>query len=244
MTIRVTTSDELHRALADAPDTSIIELAPGAYTGCFRPGKSVFLRPMTPGADVRLLGDGGPVLAVSADDLDVVVLGATISGGHDSTGGGVQVSGFSTVVLDRCALQGNRAGDGPGGAGWVAAGTLLLKGCQVKDNPAVGGVALAAVEVGTLHVVGSKITADAQKGHGAILARAGAELVVQQSLVDGQGGSAIKVAGTSSQRPEVTVVRSELRGAPSMLLRHQFAGKTTVIDSLLSTPAEGVYKTR
>lgn len=240
--LRVTDAAGLKAALSDAPAGAVIELEEGDYEGAWHLRKSVTLRAAGERGDASLWGTGGSVVRVTDDDLVVKIERLTIGDGNAETGGGVHLSGFSRVTLDDCLLEGNTATGGPGGAAAVEAGTLTLKFCDVLNNEAVGGVALAATGVGTLVLHSCLVQATTSAQSAAVVVRGGAEAKIDSTSIVCDGGAAVLVAGTASQRPDVSVTHSTLNGEPSLQLRAQFAGRTTVKDSTLSSPAQGVYK--
>ena len=242
MSVVVGTTEELRRALGDVRAGAVIELLDGGYQVRLRPTCSLTLRAAEGADDVRLLGDGGPVVRVQDDDLDVLLHGLQISGGQDRAGGGVQVTGFSNVVLDSCTLRANRASDGPGGACYVAAGSLTLRNCVIRANPAVGGVAVVALDVGTLRAIRTEVQAESVVGGAAVLVRGGAEAILEGCTVMGGSGAGLRAAGTSSARPDVSLDGCDIEGAPSLDLRSEWAPRVTVKDGVLRGETVGVYK--
>lgn len=236
--VTVTTSTQLQAALDRADDGAVIALADGTYVGNWLLHKSVTLS--CDDGDAKLVGDGGAVVVVQADDIEVTLRGLVLSGGHAQVGGGVTVSGFSAVLLDGCTLAGNRPGEGPGSACFVSAGTLELRSCVLKDNGE--GCAIAADGVATLRMANCEVSGKTKATGALVSVRAGAEAVFEGCTLFCTGGTALRVAGTTSQRPNVALRDCTVTGTPSMDLATTWPGKTTVQSCWLSGKAAGVYR--
>jgi|GEM_PF-3156697 len=240
--IEVGNGQELADVLRNNKDAAVIGLRDGIYRGSWRLSRSITLVGTggVHGADLR--STSGPVVAVDVDDLEVTVRNLALSGGRAEVGGGVSLTGFSTLLVDGCAIHRNRATQGPGGGAHAEAGTLTLRDCDLRFNTAAGGEAVASMAIATVNLVRCHVEAAPDANRAAVVVRAGAALNVEDSTLVGGNGAALRVAGTSSQRPEVKVKSSVLRGTPSVDLAATFPGKTVIENSELSSPGTGVYR--
>jgi len=198
---------------------------------------------LAPDAVVLAADRRGSVLFVQTDAIEVELVGLTLTGGKAEVGGAVAMSAFATVVLRGCTLRGNAASEGVGGAVHADAGRLELRGCAVVDNTCGLGVAVHADGVASVVLAdGTDVRGAVSEGAGLVQARDGAELEVTGSRIAATRGSALAVSGTASRKPDVYIRDSRLIGTPSARLQAQFAGRTTIEASFLSSPAEGIYK--
>lgn len=160
-------------------------------------------------ADVRLVGqpgvvlDGGrrgPVLLVDADGLTISATDLTLTRGAGEAGGGLRLSGWSEVRLERCVLEDNEAtlaGGGPGGGVYLHRGTLHLADCIVRGNRAATATALCVSGAARAEVRGGTLDGDV------LLSEAG-ELTLDSVHVTGK----LVARGTSTRAPTLV-----LRGA-------------------------------
>lgn len=235
--------DDLQLALGSAADGAVLGLRPGRYPVNLEPVRSVsFVALGAPGEAVMDGGGRGPVLAVQADGIQVRLQGLTLTGGASDVGGAVRLSGFSEVHLSDCLLEGNRSGQGPGGAVFVSRGDVELVRCRVRDCPGQDGVALAIGGVGGLVMRDSLLLSAPAPVAAGLRVRDDALVQLVGSTLVADGAAAVSVAATASQRPTVTLVGCVVQGQPSLRLRAAHVGKVTVGQSVLSSPALGVYK--
>lgn len=249
--MKVAAGDNLRAAVATATDGATLLLAPGVHEAGLGLTRSISIRAEdavstdnNAGPDreviLRPSSNGGPVLWVDADGLDVKLEGLRLAGGTSEVGGGVSLRGFSNVVLVRCEVADCRASQGPGDAIWADAGTLTLRDCHLRGQPDREGAVLVVTGVADLHLQGGTIA-----GHGSdvIRLRDGCEAeIASSSLRNNSGRTALSVAGTRTRAPLVKVVEARLHGTPSLDVKAAYPGKVSVGNTVLSSPARGVFR--
>ena len=181
---------------------AVICLGPGVHVESLSVEESVTLRG-EPGA-ILDAGRRGPVIAVGVDGVVVRVETLTLRNGAGEAGGGVRLSGWSEVILDRCVVEGNEAslaGGGAGGGIYLHRGSLSLLDTDFRDNHARSGT--------DLHVTGAA-RAEARGGRfgGDIVVSEGAELTLVGSHVVG----ALSARGTTTRAPSVTLRGTRIDG--------------------------------
>lgn len=244
--VHVAAGDDLGAAIADAPAGAAIELADGAHEANLNLTKSVTMRGSGP--DRVTLSGGGTdsVLAVHADDIEVQIEGVTLTGGSATQGGGLMLTAMSKVSLTGCVLRDNTGRQGPGGAIYADMGTVVLERCRIEDNAATDAAAALIDQIATLVMSDSSVTEKGRVGQTALWIRDGAEARLTRVTVVATGGaSALRVAGTSSRVPEVSVHDSDLSGAPALELPEPFPGQVEVSNTELraATRATGAAPT-
>ena len=185
-------SDVAAAVAAQGPDGAVICLAPGTHRVNLDLTESVTLR----GADGAVLDGGGrgPVVRVGAHGTQVRLENLTLRGGAHEFGSGVLVEGYSDVTLVGCTVDGNRRGPG-GGAGLGARrGTVRIEGGRFGDrDDLVFGTVVEAT------LVGVDVAGD-------LLAQDGAQVTLEGGRVVGT----VRLQGTSTRRPTVTVDGAEV----------------------------------
>lgn len=236
--LTVSPDQDLRDVLEDAPEGAVVTLTPGVYAAGLAVSRSVHLRASEAGA-VTLDGDGrGAVVWVDADGIDVTLTGLQLTNGHAGAGGAVSLRGFSTLTLRDCEISGSHAREGAGDAVFADAGTLALHDTRVRGGGRAAGALVLATGVATLRLCRCELSA---AGTAALALKDHVEATVEDCALRNGGGPGVTVAGTRSRRPEVVIRRGSVDAAPSLSLRARFPGRVRVVDTALSTPADGVY---
>ena len=181
-------AEDVEALLAEGPD--VLVFAPGVHVYSLVLPRSVRLVG-EPGAIVDA-GGAGPLLSVTEDDLEIVVEGLTLRGGHSDGGGGVRLTGFSTLTLRRCTITRCSAPTNQGGGALALRGSLTLEQCTFTGNLARAGSDLVATGISEVHILGGTYDGD-------LIAREGATLHVRDARVAGK----IHVRGTTTRAPTV-----------------------------------------
>ncbi len=236
--------DDLRAILDEVADGAVVGLPAGTWTGPGMIGRSVTLVSLAGSGETTIDGQRqGPVVHVQADGLTVKLIGLVLRNGFAETGGGVRLDGFSELHVQDCMLRDNKAGQGGGGGAHADAGDLILTRCRLFDNTGKGGNTLLIDGVAGARVDTCLLVGDDSASSSAMRVGDGAEVTVHGSTVVAEGGgAALQVSGTASRRPTVKVHGSLLSGSPAMDLSATHAGRVHVSESLLSSPAQGVYK--
>ncbi len=204
-------ADVLSNALREAADGAVICLRPGTYTG---------LHTFTSAVTVRGLGDvtldaGGesPVLNVEADKTSVTLVGLTITGGSNHSGGALRMQARSQVVFEGCTFKGNTATGYGGGAIHAERGKVVLRGCTVEGNAGGTGAALLADGVSFWEISNTTVTENTGK-KGALAVREGAQLTMDGSTFKGNAidGASVYVDGSTTRGPMVRIRGCALEG--------------------------------
>ncbi len=199
-TVHVKAGEPLARAVAAG---GTVVLGPGTHEGPLVLGASVVIKG-EPGAVIDA-GRRGPVVLVSADDIDVMLEGVELHGGQAEAGGGVAVVGYANVTLRGCSVRDNHArgsgGAGLGGGLYAARGTVLLEGCSFSRNAARAGSDVCATGVAEVRVRQGAYAGD-------LAAREGATLLVEDARVDGR----VDARGTTTRAPTVRLRGADVRG--------------------------------
>lgn len=231
-------------AVASAEAGAVICLRAGRYEGALVVGRSVTLRGLgAPGEAVLDAAKGGPVVAVRDDDLEVRLEGLTLEGGSASGGGGgVQLTGMSTVRLVGCTLRDNVARQGPGGAVYADRGTVALERCRVDTNEATDAPGVFVDGIASLKVETSLIRGAGGPTDAVVRVRDGADAAIAHTTIVAEGeAAALHASGTSSRAPDVAVVDSVLAGKAALDVPGPFPGHVTVARSVLSAAAADAY---
>ncbi len=130
---------------AASPGDTIV-LPPGNYGVAIYIDKSLALVSDGNATKTSLSGlvDGGSVIVIMEDNLDVVIENITITGGADLRGGGIALQGNSKLTIMGCTISGNSATYHGGGGIYVKNGKLVVVRSRILQNTAVlgGGVLL------------------------------------------------------------------------------------------------------
>ncbi len=180
--------EEVEALLAEGPDTLVF--APGVHVNSLVVPRSVRL--LGEAGAIVDAGGAGPLISVTDDDLDVVVENLTLRGGHSDGGGGVRLTGFSTLTLKHCTVTRCSAPTNQGGGALALRGTLTLEDCTFTGNLARAGSDLVATGISEVHVHAGTYDGD-------LIAREGATLRVRDARVAGK----IHVRGTTTRAPTV-----------------------------------------
>ncbi len=186
MSVRVSTTDNLHRALAQGGE---ITLLAGVHTGSFEAATDVVITGEE-GAVLDANGRGS-VLLVQEDDLTVVVEGVTLRGGHAELGAGVCVVANSQVTLRKCRLEANRPVQMRAGGVGVGAGSVTLDRCELAEGDDVW--VMAQGHISLLHT----------KMPGQVAVMDGSTANIEDSSV-----GKLRLRGTPRATPTATVTRS------------------------------------
>jgi len=133
----VSSTSELEAALAD-PSIDAIVMQDGVYnlTATLEIKRSVSIRAATKGKAV--LDGCGSVRVLSIDTSGTVSLaGLQITGGYadDGNGGGVYITGSSTVKFEDCGIYWNSAASLGGGV-FIEGATVIFTNTQIYSNSA------------------------------------------------------------------------------------------------------------
>lgn len=180
----------------------VVALGPGVHAGGLTLESSVTLRG-EPGA-ILDAGRSGPVITVDADGLSIRLEGLTLRNGAGEAGGGIRMSGWSDLVVERCVIEGNEASLGGGGAGggaYVHRGSLMLIDTEFRNNRARMGA--------DLYVTGAA-RAEARGGRfgGDVAVLEGADVTFVGSQIEG----ALVARGTTTQSPSLTLRGTRVAG--------------------------------
>ncbi len=181
--------------------------------GQLRPEPGVHPAGLLLEANVELLGepgvilDGqrrGSVLQVDADGLVVRLCDLTLRNGAAEVGGGLLVSGWSDVRLERCVIEGNTAtlsGGGSGGGVYLHRGTLRMEACVIRDNIANSASALCITGAARAELCGGRVEGD-------IVLSEGAELTLDGVHVTGK----VTARGTTTRAPTLILRGAQIDG--------------------------------
>lgn len=201
-------SDNTVRVAAGSPIAphltagAVVCLGPGLHAESLNLEESVTLRG-EPGA-VLDAGRRGPVVSIGVDGVVVRLETLTLRNGAGEAGGGIRLSGWSEVILDRCVIEDNEAslaGGGAGGGIYLHRGSLSLLDTDFRGNRARSGA--------DLYVTGAA-RAEARGGRfgGDIVVSEGAELTLVGSHVVGT----VAARGTTTRAPSVTLRGTRIDG--------------------------------
>lgn len=200
----------LPERLAQAPAGTRFELAAGRYQ----------VPALVVRADVALVGAGREATAIELLERALVVeggglsmTGVTLRGGHNVSGGGVEVINGGRLRLERCTLADNEA-TRIGGAVHVEQGSAVITRCLFAGNRAPAGAALSAHRGSTLEVDRALFLDHTAQVGGALMVNVDAKVVVrsctfarnQALLEEEEGGAAVALLGTAGSRPEVRLI--------------------------------------
>ncbi|MFT6144317.1 MAG: hypothetical protein ACJARS_004383 [bacterium] len=186
MSVRVSTKDNLHRALAQGGE--IILLA-GVHTGSFEAATDVVIIGEE-GAVLDANGRGS-VLLVQEDDLTVVVEGVTLRNGHAELGAGLCLVANSQVTLRKCRLEANRPVQLRAGGVGVAAGSVTLDRCELGEGDDVWVLAYGHLSLLHTQIPGQVAVMEGATAH-----------------IDGSSVGKLRLRGSPRATPTATVTRS------------------------------------
>jgi hypothetical protein len=150
----VTTTAALQAALAAGPAT--IRLCPATtYTGNFTISRNVTVIGAGPESNILTAGGHGRVLTLGRRVSQVELHQVAITGGDAAYGAGILARG--ALLLRGCRVSGNRASISGGGLYTLASTTLV--NTVVTDNTAINGGGIS-VDSGTLTLLGSSRVED------------------------------------------------------------------------------------
>lgn len=186
MSVRVSTEDNLHRALAKGGE---ITLLAGVHTGSFEAATDVVIT----GEEGAVLDANGRgcVLLVQEDNLTVVVEGVTLRGGHAELGAGVCVVANSQVTLRKCRIEDNRPVQLRAGGVGVAAGNVTLEQCELGEGDDIWVLAH-----GHLSLIHTKLPGQVAVVEGAT------------ATIEGSSVGKLRLRGSPRATPTATVIRS------------------------------------
>ena len=157
--------ESLSKALEGTGD---IVLCPGRYLGNFTVSRDVRIfgsgSGSDPSVDSILAGDDGrPVTIPHASAI--ILSGLVITDGSDGLRGGGLSSNGSTLTIERCTITGNTARDG--GGLYLTGGTTVIRSSTIADNGPAGrrGGGLAAIDA-TVFIEGSTFTGNTSEEEG------------------------------------------------------------------------------
>ena len=205
----------LAKALAEAPADATLCLAAGEYEAQVELARSVTLVG-EPGRTI-LKGTGrGPVLSVPDDDLAVRVQGVTFSGAVARAGAAVSLGGSSRVTLADCAFVDNRAGAHGGGALYARHGQLEVTNGRFEGNQGAQGGAVLLDGVARARFAGCTFEGNQGERGGAVRVLEGVQATFEgctfRANRSPEAGSALRVAGSASRVPQVTLTGCTLEG--------------------------------
>jgi len=177
---------------AAGAEGAVVCLAAGVHRVNLDLAESVTLR----GADGAVLDGGGrgPVVRVGVHGKQVRLEHLTLQGGAHEFGSGLLVEGYSDVTLVGCTVDGNRRGPGGGAGVGARRGTVRIDGGRFGDrDDLVFGTVVEAT------LVGVDVAGD-------LLAQDGAQVTLEGGRVVGT----VRLQGTSTRRPTVTVDGAEV----------------------------------
>jgi len=223
----------LAKAVASAPAGATLCLAAGEYVALVEIERSVTLIGVA-GRTV-LKGTGrGSILGLHEDGLDVRLEGLTFTGGVARQGGALALGAQSRLNVTDCTFTGNRAGEYGGGALFANRGELTVSGCRFEGNRGVQGGAVLLDGVVRARFEGCAFTGNQAEQGGAVRAREGAMATFRSVTFGGNAspvpGSALRVAGSSSRTPTVTLEGCTL-GADTLGADEPYGGQVRVKDS-------------
>lgn len=174
---------------------AVVSLAPGVHHEVLQIEASVTLRG-EPGA-VLDAGRAGPAILVDLDDLQVTVQDLTITGGAGEAGGGVRLSGWSELTLERCVVADNEAslaGGGVGGGLFAVRGVVRAVDCTFRDNRARSASDFALTGAARAELRGGHFGGDVHVSEGSELTGVGTVIL-----------GALRSRGTLTRNPTVTL---------------------------------------
>ena len=199
-------------ALKEAADGAVICLRPGTYTGIAVFTSAVTVRGL--GEVVLDAGGESPVLNVEADKTSVKLVGLTLTGGSNHSGGALRMQARSQIVFEGCTFRGNTATGYGGGAIHAERGKVVLTDCTVEGNAGSMGAALLADGISFWEITNTTVTNNT--GHkGALAIREGVQLTMTGSSFSGNAldGASVYVDGSSTRGPTVRIRGCTLEGA-------------------------------
>lgn len=185
----------INAALALAVNGDTIFIAPGTYLENIEFGfaQSVDLIG-TNGASVTIIdgGGAGSVLTVPTS-VSATIRGLTLTNGLNTHGGGIDLSGYLTII--NTTISGNRSTEfGGGGIGSTQGfGIVHVQNSTITGNTAAyygGGISVPA---GTLHLTDSVVSGNTSQGSGGGIHTWGGRLFVTNSTIS--NNSAVTGAG-------------------------------------------------
>lgn len=201
----------LSEALRGAADGAVICLRPGTYTGLVSFTSAVTVRGL--GEVVLDAGGESPVLNVEADKTSVRLIGLTLQGGSNHSGGALRMQARSQIVFEGCTFRNNTATAYGGGAIHAERGKIVLKDCRFEGNAGSTGAALLADGVSFWEI--DNATVRDNTGHkGALAIREGVQLTMTGSTFSGNhvDGASVYVDGSTTRGPTVRIRGCTLEG--------------------------------
>ncbi|MCB9732133.1 MAG: right-handed parallel beta-helix repeat-containing protein [Deltaproteobacteria bacterium] len=212
-TIAVTPDDDLAEVVAEADAGAVISLAAGDYAVRLVVRRSLTLRGEA-GATLEGIS-GRPVVRVEADGVEVVLDGLVVRDGSAELGGGLFIAGDAAVTVRGCRFEGCSAQKG--GAVYLGGGaSLSCEETTFAGNEAKQGGAMHVDGVARVTLRGCEVSGNSSPRGAGVSVHDGATVVIEDTRFAEQGGDGVdvRVRGTTSRAPEVT-----LRGAGAKAAR-------------------------
>ena len=164
--------------------------------------------------------DTGSVIIIEEDDLNVTLGSLTIAYGLDMAGGGIMQYGNSRLELQDCIIRNNGATYLGGGGIYVEAGELLVLRTKVFGNIAQRGGGIFINNLARAVLKYSLIVNNQARFGGGICVQDGASVTcihctfADNLTIEGGGGDAIYVSGTTTRQPTMEIVNSLIASQP------------------------------
>jgi len=160
--------------------------------------------------------DGGSVIVIVEDGLDITLENITIMDGFDLKGGGISVRGSSKLTIRNCTIQNNGATYYGGGGIYIANGELsVIRSRIIKNAAIIGGGVL--VDGGAQAIFKSSLIVEngGQRGGGGICLKESAvgeilNCTLADNFVVEETGKNIYLWGSITDQPSVKIMNSVL----------------------------------
>jgi hypothetical protein len=228
----------------DASPGERVVLPRGIYEIAIYIDKSLTLTGSGNTSDTTLKGvtDGGSVIVIVEDGLNITIENITIVGGFDLKGGGISVKGNSNLTIRNCIIQNNSATYYGGGGVYMADGELTIIRSRIIKNAAVigGGILIDGDTQATLKSSLISENAGQRAGGGFCLTESSTAKIINctfadNAVVEGTGQS-IYLRGSMSNQPSVKIMNCILREqeADNSIGVNDCGGSIEILHTLMS----------
>lgn len=194
------------------------------------------------------LPDGGSVIVIQDNDLEIALENLTIAGGADLRGGGITLKAASKLMIKNCTLCNNAATYYGGGGVYAQAGELIIERSRIYQNAGVsGGGVFLDTKTKALFKSCLIVENNARFGGGVCLKEAASAEFLNCTFAENRSneniGDNIFLSGSLTEQPAIKLMNCIVAkgGSDQSIAVNDCGARISVLNTLMASELQNAF---